>query len=100
MTRGPGNRGWKRPARARAVEGTPMRLDLRLLAVAGLVMGLVLGSTSGCSSSGGVSQATIGPAGGSLSVEDAQLDVPPGALTHPDQATLAATSDARALRGT
>src|SRR5215475_8673852 len=98
MTRGFGNRGCRRPARAPAVEGTPMRLDLRLLAALGLATGLVLGVNAGCSSSGGGTQAAIGPAGGSLAVQDAQLDIPPGALSTTVQVRLTATSDNRGLR--
>ncbi|HUM10844.1 MAG TPA: hypothetical protein VLT82_07850 [Myxococcaceae bacterium] len=71
----------------------------RLLASTGLVAGLVLGWAVGCGSSDSGSRATLGPAGGTLSVPGTgvELAVPAGALSSPVDVAVKTRRDAAAL---
>jgi len=72
-----------------------MKVESRVLLATALVTGLAVGWATGCGSSGLRAQATLGPAGGTLSIpsEGVTLDVPPGALGSTTEVTLRASSD-------
>ena len=62
-----------------------MKTSLRRIGGTGLLAGLVLGLAVGCGSTDGSTQATLGPAGGTLTVPGTgvELVVPAGALGQP-----------------
>jgi hypothetical protein len=72
-----------------------MKAESRVLLATALVTGLAVGWVTGCASSGLRAQATLGPAGGTLSIpsEGVTLEVPPGALGSTTEVTLSARSD-------
>lgn len=76
-----------------------MQKNTRLLAGTGLLAGLVLGWAVGCGSSDSGAQATLGPAGGTLSIPGSgvELVVPAGALSRPVDVAMKTTRDAAAL---
>jgi len=76
-----------------------MRIGSRFLFLAAVSAGVLLGWSVGCGSSNVSTQATIGPAGGSLSLpsEGIRLDVPPGALELATLVTLRASGDSRGV---
>ena len=72
-----------------------MKAESRVLLATALFTGLAVGWATGCGSNGLRTQATLGPAGGTLSIpsEGVTLDVPPGALGSATEVTLSASSD-------
>jgi len=76
-----------------------MKTESRIFFAMALVAGLIAGWATGCGSTSLRTQATIGPAGGTLSLpsEGVTLEVPAGALTSTMEVTLSASSDARGV---
>ena len=76
-----------------------MRNHPRLLASTGLVAGLFVAWAAGCGSTDSGAQATLGPAGGTLSVPGTgvELVVPAGALDRAVGVSMTTTRDATAL---
>src|SRR5512142_3147969 len=64
-----------------------------------VALAVLLGAAAGCSSGAQQTQASIGPAGGSLSLPSpaVQLDVPPGALNTTTTVSLRASADSQGV---